>query len=116
MSLRFLRNFVWLVVFIMIFECVSSALAPIDKCDTQNLFFKKSVPPDGLESLFFEKAEEETSEEESDDDHLPPILLADFSRIAYQLSNVHSHYIPYLHLEKFSKRPPLFELFCTYLI
>jgi hypothetical protein len=116
MSLGIVRNVVRLVVLIMAFECISSALSPIQKQDgVQTTSFKKPSSASVLASIFFEKAEEERSEEEND--HLLPVLLADFSCIAFQLSNVHSVYVPYTPLQqRFNKQPSLFKLFCSFLI
>jgi hypothetical protein len=112
------RSIVWMVILIMTFECISSAIAMPDETSFQQVtVHQKGSKPSVFSAILSERAEE-TEKNEEERDKIFPIELADFSKIASALSIFHS---PDAHLNfyavNFKAHPKrLFAIFCVLLI
>jgi hypothetical protein len=117
MSLGITKNVIRLVILIMAFECISAALTPVTANDTGNAAtFKKPSVSSLLSSVVLEKTEEEQKGEEETDKFTTTILV-DFSRVAFELSHVHTTNIRDISLlQPFNIERSLFRLFCTFII
>jgi hypothetical protein len=117
MSLQIITNVIRLVIVIMAFECISAAFTPVTPANSIKVSaYKKSSAPSLFTSICFEKAEEEERSEEKSD-KLASVILVDFSRVAFELSNVHTTDIPDISLiQPFNVERSLFRLFCTFII
>jgi hypothetical protein len=117
MSHRIVKNVIRLVIVIMAFECISAALTPVSASgSSKETTLKKPSVASLLSSVFFEKTEEEQKTEEETDEFTTTILV-DFSRVAFELSNVHTTNIRDISLiQPFNVERSLFRLFCTFII
>lgn len=116
MSLRVLKGLIQLVILLITFECVTPVFTSFEGNHTRHFSFNsKKTASSALGTIAFEKAEEERTEEERD--KFFPIVIADFTRIATLLAEVHT---PRSHTIVFEDRcdsqPALFKLHRVFLI
>jgi hypothetical protein len=112
-----IKNVIMLVILVMAFECISAAFLPSEGLNANEAcVYKKPSTPSLLASVILEKAEEESKTEEESDKFVA-IVLVDFSRVAFELSNIHSHNIPDLSVQQpFNVERPIFKMLCSFLI
>jgi hypothetical protein len=105
------------VLLLITFECITPVFVqPVPPDTGQTTLRAKSDAGSLFASLIFEKMEEEEKNEEERDKFLS-IELADFTKIAILLSQVHTPQVPQQRIEhRFDLTPPLFKLFCVFLI
>jgi hypothetical protein len=111
------KCFVYMVIFLMIFECITAAVI---QPEAGNSFFTsihcKSSIPSLLTSSIFEKTEEEEKGEE-ERSRFVTIELADLTEITAILSRAHTpntHHTLFEHW--FDHHPSLQTLFCVFVI
>jgi hypothetical protein len=118
MSLKIAISFVRIVIILMTFECITAAfvVAPGEDSSASLSVHSKQNSSSLLYSFVFEKAEEEERNEEENNRFLA-VELADFSQIAFLLSEVHTPQIKTDHYQQVTDhQPELFKLFRVFII
>jgi hypothetical protein len=117
MSLTILKGLVQLVILLITFECVTPIFTVFDGEHASHFSLSSKKPASSLlNTVAFEKAEEERGKEERD--KFLPIEIADFTRIATLLAEVHtprSHVISFDYY-RCESQPALFKLHHVFLI
>lgn len=117
MSFRIAINLLRLVLLLITIQCVTPVFAKAQSRDYHRIIAEhKSDHTSLFSAVLFEKMEEEKKSEEEKGRFLT-IELLDFSTIRTLLSQAHT---PDFHislvLDRFDLQPPLFTLFCVFLI
>jgi hypothetical protein len=115
MKFKIAESVVCLVILLITTQSVSPAFFLSHKTNSHRIAFHSAEPNSSLESLLFEKTEEENNED--DRAKFVTVEIADFTRLAVYLSQVHTRNKPFVSLElRFDTQPPLFQRICALLI
>lgn len=116
MPLKVVTGFLYAFILLISFEFIAPAFSHATPVESEQ---QACIHSENHKTLFisslYEKTEEERTEEEKE--KFISIELADFSQLATLLSQSHTPNAPPQSPEQaFDPQPPLFKLFCVYLL
>lgn len=115
MAIKVAKSLIHLIIVLMVFECFVAAFATPHSIDFNHTSIASKSSGSILSSALLAETEEERSEEESS--KALAVELEDFTKIASFLSQIHTLQEQFiLDEQRDDHQPPLFELFCVFII
>lgn len=117
MYLKVARSITFLVILLMTLQILGASATALPPTSDQTVtIHSKKVPSSVLGSFLFEKAEEETEKQE-ENGRMARLILIDFSQVSFSLSFYHTPKVRFpVPTFQYDVRPPVHQLYCTYLI